>query len=570
MSLVCHPGSVQEDKPQPNPYLELEGPDVDRDDLVGVKTFTLPVSGSVVVFGPEIDVIRTPEFQRLAGIKQLGTSYVVFRGALHTRFEHSLGSLHQAELILRAIENNPIDSKHISPQARRLARLGALLHDLPHVPFGHTLEDELHLLKRHDKNEFRISRFFKRGNIRRLLESTLGVDEFEILLEILSADRDEDFAAVGEYAFVADIVGNTVCAGLLDYVQRDCLTCGLPAAVGERFLDYLSITGDDESRPIDRRRLVLNLGKKRMPRPDVESEVVKLLGYRYELAERVYFHHAKNSASVMIGRAVQESAWATGEDSPRALDRNFYWLSDDLMLNALAEPDIEAALSIQHDPAVVADRRLASELARMVLVRDLYKIAFLGVSDDIPFGIQRIHEDYGQWPERRRQLEDRFADQAGVRRGRVLLHVPRQRMMMKDADVRVRTDTGEIVKLREWDRRHSRRIEALNDAHERLWRVLVYVHPAEIDKVEVVRAAAEDEFRTVSRYVPLPKIGRYERTLFDHLSEEWVLTPGDAKALESAAYVPSESDRRSATERRILSAIRRKRRDDNGPSLERR
>ena len=43
-----------------------------------------------------------------------------------------------------------------------------------------------------------------------------------------------------------------------------------------------------------------------MPRPDVESEVVKLLSYRYELAERVYFHHAKNAASVMIGRAFQE------------------------------------------------------------------------------------------------------------------------------------------------------------------------------------------------------------------------------------------------------------------------
>ena len=57
-----------------------------------VKVFTLPVSGSVVLAGPEIDVVDSPEFQRLAGLKQLGTSYLVFRGALHTRYEHSLGA----------------------------------------------------------------------------------------------------------------------------------------------------------------------------------------------------------------------------------------------------------------------------------------------------------------------------------------------------------------------------------------------------------------------------------------------------------------------------------------------
>ena len=46
---------------------------------VRAKTFTLPVSGSVVLYGPEIDVVQTRSFQRLGGIKQLGTSYVVFR-----------------------------------------------------------------------------------------------------------------------------------------------------------------------------------------------------------------------------------------------------------------------------------------------------------------------------------------------------------------------------------------------------------------------------------------------------------------------------------------------------------
>lgn len=557
------------ERQRPNPYLELAD-GVPLEDLEGVKTYTLPVSGSVVLFGPEIDLVSTPEFQRLAGIKQLGTSYVVYRGAVHTRFEHSLGSLHQAELMLRAIENNPIDSKYISAAARRLARLGALLHDLSHVPFGHTLEDELGLLRRHDENPRRITQFLRRGNIARLLRRTIGDDERQTLITILKATTDEDFSALGELAFVGDLVGNTVCADLLDYVQRDCLACGLPAAVGERFLDYLSITSEEEGREIDRNRLVLNLGKKRMPRPDVESEVVKLLGYRYELAERVYFHHAKNAASVMIGRAVQEAGWATGKNSPRELDANFDWLSDELLLRCLENPEIEKAVGLHHAGAARGNRELASQLAKMVLNRDLYKIAFLAVADDIPFGINRIYSDFGQSPDRRRQVEDRFADQAGIPKGSVLVHVLKQGMMSKEADVRVRTDTGEIVKLHEWDRRHSRRIEALNDAHERLWRVLVYVHPDHAEAIEVVRAAAEDEFRATSRYVPLPKVGGYERILFNALSERWDLSATDFEALDDAAYSPEEGDSREGAERRILAAIRRRRKDLDLPRLVRR
>ena len=66
------------------------------------KVFTLAASGEVRLFGPEVAVVGTPEFQRLAGIKQLGTSHLVFRTAIHTRFEHSLGTLHMADHILHA------------------------------------------------------------------------------------------------------------------------------------------------------------------------------------------------------------------------------------------------------------------------------------------------------------------------------------------------------------------------------------------------------------------------------------------------------------------------------------
>jgi uncharacterized protein len=533
-----------------------------------VKTFTLPVSGSVVLFGPEIDVVATEAFQRLAGIKQLGTSYVVYRGALHTRFEHSLGSLHQAELMLQAIEGNPRDPYPVDDKARRLGRLGALLHDLPHVPFGHTLEDEFHLHTRHDVNEPRINGLLVRGPIGAILRDALGDEEFDELREVLAAKKDEDFAQL-RYPFVGDIVGNTVCADMLDYVQRDLLACGLPAAVGERFLDYLSVTSEDEGLDVDHGRLVLNVDKRGMPRPDVESEVGKLLSYRYELAERVYFHHAKNAASVMIGRAVQEAGWATGPETPASLDGNFVRLSDEMLLQSLAHPAIAESLQLQSDPDAVGDLDLAAALARQVLRRDLYKIAFLATWDDLPDAVARIAETYGPDPASRRQLEDRLADAAGLSRGRVLVHIPRSKMMQKDADVRIRTSTGEIVKLQDWDKKHSHRLEALNAAHERLWRVMVYVHPDDyVAAGNIVQAAAEDEFRALNRYGTVDQVSRYNAALFEALAKAWDLTVEDAEALRRAAYAP-RAGRRDA-EKALLAAVREARKERRAPRLTKR
>jgi HD superfamily phosphohydrolase len=544
-----------------NPYRGLG----DADDLKKVKTFTIPVSGSVVLFGPEIAAVATPEFQRLAGVKQLGTSYIVYRGALHTRFEHSLGSLHQAELMLRAIEANPRDPYPIEPAARRLARLGSLLHDLPHVPFGHTLEDEFHLLQRHDKNEHRVRSLLVDGDLGAVLRGALGDDEFEELQAVLLAKEDEDFAKL-RYPFVGDIVGNTVCADMLDYVERDLLACGLPAAVGERFLDYLSVTGPDEGLDVDHGRLVLNMQKGGMPRPDVESEVGKLLSFRYELAERVYFHHAKNAASVMIGRAVHAAGFATGPDTPPELDENFWWVSDDLLLEALANPDVADALTLKRANDVDLDLDLASDLATRVLKRDLYKIAYLATWDDLPDAINRIDKTYREHPQRLRQLEDSLASDAGLERGHVLVHIPRSKMMSKNADVRVRAGS-DVVKLHEWDKKHSHRLEALNAAHERLWRVMVYVHPDHEHAKDIVRAAAMDQFGAANRYGDSPRGSEYKRALFDSLSERWTLAAVDIGALDAAAY--SEGSGRAAAEREILAAVRASRRRSGAPPLRR-
>lgn len=515
------------------------------------KVFTLAASGEVRLYGPEVAVVDSTEFQRLAGIKQLGTSHLVFRTAIHTRFEHSIGTLHMAQTILdRARMSLETLSHEEQREATQLARLGGLLHDLPHLPFGHTLEDEFNLLPRHDHDRARWKRLLDEGELHGVLFAALGEETFEELKRVLMAKTETDIAGL-RFPFVADIVGNTVCADLLDYIVRDLEACGMPVALGDRFLSYFVITGKrlGTGSDVDSRRMALRLEKRGMPRPDVESEVVKLLTYRYELAERVYFHHAKNAASVMIGRAVQElglideKLHAATADT-RALPFLFLGdgspLSDDLLLHALANPAIAEAsgLRITDDPG---RRGRAAALGQAVLGRRLYKLAYLGVHDDLFHRVEYVTSTYSG-PEARSALEDRLASELGLDRGEVLVHIPARRMMVKAAEVRVERSDGTVTTLEGWDRSHSKRVDALNDAHSRLWRVMVFVKPAadghETDKRrQMVGAAAADLFgaqsRYVSRMVPAP-LGWHE-----------------SEAIRGLSFLQAEVAREIAVERRL-------------------
>lgn len=82
------------------------------------------------------DLLELPELQRLANIKQLGLAYLVFPGANHTRLEHAIGTSYVASRIADALNLNPEEKKIVSA--------AALLHDVGHGPFSHTLESVLY------------------------------------------------------------------------------------------------------------------------------------------------------------------------------------------------------------------------------------------------------------------------------------------------------------------------------------------------------------------------------------------------------------------------------------------
>src|SRR5438034_2988854 len=96
--------------------------------MTKTKVIRDAVHGDIELGPLEVELIDTPEFQRLRGIKQLGTAYLVFPSAMHTRFEHSLGASWMAHCIVNALRRSqPIDAEE-----EGLIRVTALLHDITH------------------------------------------------------------------------------------------------------------------------------------------------------------------------------------------------------------------------------------------------------------------------------------------------------------------------------------------------------------------------------------------------------------------------------------------------------
>src|SRR5258706_5522318 len=89
------------------------------------------VHGDIEIGSLEVELIDTPEFQRLRAIRQLGTAYLVYPSAMHTRFEHSLGTLWMAHRLVQSIRR----THSVSLDEDRLIRVASLLHDIMHIPF---------------------------------------------------------------------------------------------------------------------------------------------------------------------------------------------------------------------------------------------------------------------------------------------------------------------------------------------------------------------------------------------------------------------------------------------------
>src|SRR5690606_24199073 len=144
------------------------------------------------------------------GIKQLGTAYLVYPGCTHTRFDHSLGTLAAAERILQALRRK---GQRVTSDDARLIRIAALVHDVTHIPFGHTFEDERKVFPGHD-TPLRCRRFLSRGELGEAFDQLVLQEAVYALLTYPSDWRGQ-------------VVSGTLVAVLLDYLRRDSYFAGL-------------------------------------------------------------------------------------------------------------------------------------------------------------------------------------------------------------------------------------------------------------------------------------------------------------------------------------------------------
>jgi HD superfamily phosphohydrolase len=204
-------------------------------------------------------------------------------------------------------------SVRITNNQRKLARLYGLLHDVTHAPFGHTLEDELRVFPSHDAFQTggEASQRFEtplglNSEIGRLIIEHEGQSFYDRFRDIylkgktdrLRVENDEGEDTADEFIYY--LVSDTVCADLIDYLQRDSLFCNLGLRAPVRVLNYLYVTDVEVPNGECRRRVVIRLWKSRggahgdgRPRRDILTDLAALLDSRYMLAERVYFHPAK-------------------------------------------------------------------------------------------------------------------------------------------------------------------------------------------------------------------------------------------------------------------------------------
>ena len=406
-----------------------------------------PVHGDVSLSPLEAAVLDLPDVQRLRGIKQLGTASLVYPGALHTRFDHSLGASAVAHRIAGALRRDGVD---VPRALEELIAVGTLLHDVTHVPFGHTLEDERRLFPRHDKGT----------RLARLLAGALGegLARLGIRAEVAALLGAAGDAPPALPAWAAEIVSSTIDADLLDYLRRDSRFTGLAHDYDDRVFHYFTVADG---------RLTLSMARHGMDRPDARSEVIQLLRMRYFLTERVYYHHTKVAAGAMISKAVELALEAGVLAEPDLL-----LLNDWTLLDRLAHSGIAASAA------------LVERLERRALLKRGYVISARTVDAAARAAlVARYHEVAGE----RRTAEAALTAALGCAAGEVIVYCPAL-TVMKEAAARVVTSRG-VGALNDPADPAGAEIRALEDRYAQLWRLYVFV-PGPLAERAAAAAAA--------------------------------------------------------------------------------
>jgi HD superfamily phosphohydrolase len=356
------------------------------------------VHGSIRVDHEFLPLAEAPELQRLHSIHQLGLAYLVYPGANHTRFEHSLGTF--------AVARRMCDSLRLERSEAQQVMAAAFLHDIGHLPYSHTFEMVLHEQFGIDHAE--ISRRLIRGEDSVLTEEEsavlgkhvsvpeaiermgMNVKDVARLLDSSAAqrparglDRHQGQTHFNSKRYMSQIISGTVDADQLDYLVRDAHYTGV--AYGVIDLDRLVETFD-----VFNGDLVVERGGL--------SAVEGMLVARSLMFTSVYFHKTVRISELMLAKAVE----GFGPEDIYSMHQ----MTDATLLSRLH-----------------SEGGFCAEIATLIKYRRLFKKAYALAVTDV---------DEGQWDDidrlggmkMRRKAEEDIATRAGIEPGHVIIDVP--------------------------------------------------------------------------------------------------------------------------------------------------
>src|SRR5438270_6438773 len=248
---------------------------------------------ALIPLGPrEEKLISTPAFLRLQHVKQLGFVYRVWPGATHTRYEHSLGCYHLAVRALRGLLQRGEDGglAGVSVSSVQILVVAALLHDIGHYPFSHTIEELGHPIILHE----RVGRsIIENSEVATIIEQDYHLSPERVADFI---DPPKNGAMHPDDELLHHLLSGALDVDKLDYLPRDARACNVPYGGVDvaRLLAALRVegAGDDARLAVDAKGI---------------SPLNSLVHARQEMFDNIYWHHTGRAMIIMLLRAVQEA-----------------------------------------------------------------------------------------------------------------------------------------------------------------------------------------------------------------------------------------------------------------------
>ena len=293
------------------------------------------------------DIIEHPYFQRLRRIKQVSLTNLVYPGANHTRFAHSLGAMH---LMRRAIHLLKGKGYEINDEELEAASLAILLHDSGHGPFSHTLENSIVSGITHEDLSLLLMKKFNE-----LYEGRL-----DLAIKI--------FTGQYEKGFLSKLISSQLDVDRIDYLKRDSFFTGVAEGNvnAERLLDMMEVVGNELA--IEAKGIY-----------SVESFLVS----RRIMYWQVYMHKTVLSAEYMLREILKRARLISQErDLPATPALSFFLKHQDKFTETDNMDKVLGAFAQLDDFDVMTAVKMwcydtdfvLSELCRRLINRQLFKI----------------------------------------------------------------------------------------------------------------------------------------------------------------------------------------------------